>query len=72
MEILVEQLRHTYTAPDLEARTVLEIDAWQAPSGEQILLRGISGSGKTTLLNILAGLLPPTTGVVRCGGQSLY
>lgn len=72
MEILVEQLRHTYTAPDLEARTVLEIDAWQALSGEQILLRGISGSGKTTLLNILAGLLPPTTGIVWCGGHSLY
>jgi ABC-type lipoprotein export system ATPase subunit len=72
MEILLEQVRHTYTAPDLEARTVLEIDTWQAQSGEQILLRGISGSGKTTLLNILAGLLSPTTGVVRFGGQSLY
>jgi putative ABC transport system ATP-binding protein len=72
MDILLQQLRHTYTAPDLEARTVLEIDAWQAASGEQILLRGISGSGKTTLLNILAGLLPPTTGLVRCGGQSIY
>lgn len=72
MDILLEQLRHTYSAPGLEARTVLEIDAWQAQPGEQVLLRGISGSGKTTLLNILAGLLPPTTGVVRCGGQSLY
>lgn len=72
MDVLLQQLRHTYTAPDLEARTVLEIDAWQAASGEQILLRGISGSGKTTLLNILAGLLPPTTGIVQCGGQSLY
>lgn len=72
MEISVENLRHTYTAPDLEARTVLEIDAWRAASGEQILLRGISGSGKTTLLNILAGLLPPTTGVVRCDDRSLY
>jgi len=72
MDILLEQLRHTYSAPGLEARTVLEIDAWHAQPGEQVLLRGISGSGKTTLLNILAGLLPPTTGVVRCGGQSLY
>mgnify|MGYP005835160513 CR=1 FL=1 len=72
MDVLLQQLRHTYTAPGLEARTVLEIDAWQAASGEQILLRGISGSGKTTLLNILAGLLPPTTGIVRYGAQSLY
>ena len=72
MDVLLQQLRHTYAAPGLEARTVLEIDAWQAASGAQILLRGISGSGKTTLLNILAGLLPPTTGLVRCGSQSIY
>jgi len=72
MDVVLQQLRHTYAASGLEARTVLMIDDWQAASGAQILLRGVSGSGKTTLLNILAGLLPPTTGVVRCGGQSLY
>lgn len=72
MDVVLQQLRYTYAAPGLEARTVLMIDDWQAASGAQILLRGISGSGKTTLLNILAGLLPPTTGLVRCGGQSLY
>lgn len=72
MDVQLQQLRHTYAAPGLEARTVLMIDDWQAAAGAQILLRGISGSGKTTLLNILAGLLPPTTGLVRCGGQSIY
>ena len=72
MEILVELLQHTYTARDLEQRTVLNIDVWQVPAGEQVLLRGISGSGKTTLLNILAGLLPPTTGTVWLGGHALY
>jgi ABC-type lipoprotein export system ATPase subunit len=72
MDVQLQQLRHTYAASGLEARTVLMIDDWHAASGAQILLRGVSGSGKTTLLNILAGLLPPTTGVVRCGGQSIY
>ena len=51
---------------------MLNIDVWQVPTGEQVLLRGISGSGKTTLLNILAGLLPPTTGTVWLGGHALY
>ena len=72
MEVRVEELRHTYRAPALAERTVLEIAAWQAGAGEQVLLRGISGSGKTTLLNILAGLLPPSAGSVWLGGQLLY
>jgi putative ABC transport system ATP-binding protein len=72
MEIRVEQLRHTYRAPALQDRTILDIAAWQVPAGEHVLLRGISGSGKTTLLNILAGLLPPTAGVVWLGGHALY
>lgn len=72
MEIRIENLLHTYTAPDLEARTVLNIGAWQVSPGAQVLLRGVSGSGKTTLLNILAGLLAPTTGAVWLGRQALY
>jgi putative ABC transport system ATP-binding protein len=72
MEIRVEHLRHIYRAPDLEDRTVVNIEAWQAPAGAHILLRGISGSGKTTLLNIVAGLLPPTAGTVWIGGIDLY
>lgn len=72
MDVCCEGLRHTYRTTALEERTVLDIASWQACAGEQVLLRGISGSGKTTLLNILAGLLPPTTGTVRIGGQSLY
>ena len=70
MDVLIEHLRHTYVAPDLEARTVLDINAWHAPAGEQVLLRGFSGSGKTTLLNILAGLLPPSAGTVWLGGHA--
>ncbi len=72
MDIGVEHLLHTYTAPDLEARTVLDIDVWHVPAGAQVLLRGVSGSGKTTLLNILAGLLPPSAGTVWLGSHTLY
>jgi putative ABC transport system ATP-binding protein len=37
--------------------------------GELVCIVGRSGSGKSTLLNILAGLLPPTSGSVRFEGQ---
>ncbi len=40
-------------------------------AGEHWLLLGQSGSGKTTLLHLLAGLLHPSNGEVRIGGQRL-
>lgn len=72
MNIQITHLQHIYRSRGLEDRTVLQIDEWQAASGEQILLRGISGSGKTTLLNVLSGMLPPTSGEVRLDEQMIY
>jgi len=40
--------------------------------GEFISLVGRSGCGKTTLLRILSGLLPPSSGSVRAGEQSIW
>jgi NitT/TauT family transport system ATP-binding protein len=37
--------------------------------GQFIAIVGPSGCGKTTLLNIIAGLVRPSSGVVRLGGQ---
>ena len=39
--------------------------------GEFVSLIGHSGCGKSTLLNVIAGLLRPTEGEIRCEGQTI-
>jgi putative ABC transport system ATP-binding protein len=41
------------------------------PEAEFMALVGPSGSGKTTVLNLIAGLLLPTTGSLKHGGQDI-
>ena len=40
-------------------------------NSEFVCLIGHSGCGKSTLLNIVAGLLAPTKGAIRCAGKSI-
>lgn len=41
------------------------------PEGEFMALVGPSGSGKTTILNLIAGLILPTNGSLKHGGQDI-
>ena len=50
---------------------VLRDVSFELSAGENLAVLGPSGSGKSTLLHILGTLLPPTTGVVRLGGQDV-
>lgn len=62
----IRGLRHAY-----DARTVLDLPAWEVPRGEAAMVLGPSGSGKSTLLAIIAGMLTPTAGSVTVDGEEL-
>ncbi|XWX02972.1 nitrate/sulfonate/bicarbonate ABC transporter ATP-binding protein [Aggregatilineales bacterium SYSU G02658] len=49
--------------------TVLQDINLNIHAGEFVALLGRSGSGKSTLLRILAGLIPPSNGIVTSGGK---
>lgn len=51
-----------------DGRTILNLSAWDVPSGAQGLVAGPSGSGKTKLVNVLAGLTLPDAGAVTAAG----
>ena len=53
-------------------RTVVDISALSLKRGKICGLLGPNGAGKTTLLEILAFLLPPTSGELRFVGEPLY
>jgi NitT/TauT family transport system ATP-binding protein len=50
-------------------RTVLDRLTFTVGPGELLCVLGASGSGKTTLLRAIGGLLRPTSGEVRVGGE---
>ena len=69
MSAIVElrDVRHAWHAQEtLFAFAQLDI----AP-GERVFLHGRSGSGKSTLLNLVTGVLPAQSGVVRVFGHDL-
>lgn len=53
------------------ARAVVSIGQFRLDAGESMAVIGPSGCGKTTFLHLLAGLLRPSSGVVRILGQEI-
>ena len=71
MRLEIDQVGKVFgvgTAAPFEALRPLSIDI---QPGEFVSVVGPSGCGKSTLLLMVAGLLEPTTGVVRVGGKPL-
>jgi NitT/TauT family transport system ATP-binding protein len=66
----VESVSKTFATLDGEL-PVLDDVSLEVHAGEVVALLGKSGSGKSTLLRTIAGLLTPSTGVVRYRGRPL-
>ncbi len=58
----------TYRTQDGEVPSLRPLD-FTIDDGEFVVVVGPSGCGKTTLLRMIAGLLPPSEGEIRVGGQ---
>ncbi|GAB4506396.1 MAG: ABC transporter ATP-binding protein [Anaerolineales bacterium] len=63
-------LTKTYCTSQGEVTAVAAVNM-QAAQGEFVCIVGPSGCGKTTLLHLFAGLLEPTSGVVRTNGTEI-
>jgi NitT/TauT family transport system ATP-binding protein len=65
--IRTEQVGKTYSTSSGDV-IALEGVSLEIQEGEITTLLGASGCGKSTFLNVLAGLLPPTTGDIQVAG----
>ncbi len=65
--IEIHSLEFSYPDSDFS----LKIPGFQVGAQEKVAVIGPSGSGKTTLLNLVAGILVPEQGTVRCGGSEV-
>ena len=66
--VTIERASYRYGAAD---PAVVDAVDWSIPRGEIHCLLGRSGCGKTTLLKLAAGLLMPSEGTIRIGGEAL-
>ena len=70
-EIIVEQLRHVYSAgTPFEVAAIEDIDL-TIPQGQLVGIIGHTGSGKSTFIQHMNALLAPSAGKVRCGGKDI-
>ena len=70
-EIIVEQLRHVYSAgTPFEVAAIEDIDL-TIPQGQLVGIIGHTGSGKSTFIQHMNALLAPSAGKVSCGGQDI-
>lgn len=62
----VESVTHAY-----DGHVVLHEVGVHIAAGEHVALIGTTGAGKTTLAKVIAGVIQPSSGIVRLGGSAL-
>ena len=67
----LDRVTRAFTTPGRGTYCTLQDISLSVGSGAFVVIVGPSGCGKSTLLNIVAGLLPPSSGRVRVGGEEL-
>lgn len=70
--INVNELRRRYGGSDKKGFDAVRGLSLSVRRGELFALLGTNGAGKTSTLEVLEGLAPPTSGVVRVLGQDPY
>lgn len=68
MTVQIENLK--FKDPRM-SESVLDVPNFRVENKEKVFLYGPSGCGKTTLLEVLAGVIPADSGVVRVVGEDL-
>ncbi len=68
MSLVIKNLSKYYD--NNEAATLNEINL-EVGNGEFVCIVGVSGCGKSTLLNLVAGLIPPTSGQILLDGKEI-
>ncbi|GID26459.1 ABC transporter ATP-binding protein [Paractinoplanes brasiliensis] len=68
--IKIDRVSRTFTGRSGTVEALHEVSL-QVADGEFVAVVGRSGCGKSTLLRMIAGLLPPTGGVIEVGGAAV-
>jgi NitT/TauT family transport system ATP-binding protein len=71
MRLELDGVSREFRTPDGSTYVALHDVSLTIPGGAFVAIVGPSGCGKSTLLNLVAGLLPPSAGVVRVDGVPL-
>jgi NitT/TauT family transport system ATP-binding protein len=68
----VNNVNKSFKKSERQELQVLQDVNFRMREGEIVAILGKSGSGKSTLLRIMAGLVSPTSGIVKYRGNSVY
>lgn len=71
MSLRIEHISKIFSLPSGDVLTVLKDISFIAEDGDFVVVVGESGCGKSTLLNLIAGLLPLTSGEIWADNQKV-